>query len=96
MHCKSKINSILILKILIELILIFLTKSAEQKDGRCRKENGNYTQKELLSSGWCCFACLQEVLVHHPKLLQNAEVQPLCGIASEELRLEEACAPNAT
>lgn len=29
------------------------------------------------------------------KELQNAEVQPMCGIASEDLWLVEACAPNA-
>lgn len=82
----------------IELIFIFVyffTKSpADRKDGRCRKEN----RKELLPSGCCCFACLQEVLVQisQPKALtkelQNAEVQPMCGIPSEDLRFVGACA----
>lgn len=64
-------------------------------------ENRKDIQKEVLSLGYCCFAYLQEVLEQISQYktlireLQNAKVQPMCEIMSEDLWLVAACAPSA-
>jgi len=70
----------------IELIYVSFTKYlAEQKDRRRSKGDGIDAQKELLPSGCCCFACLQEVLMQISqsktltKALQNMKCSQWAG-----------------